>query len=208
MTIYQRVRGSKVIGFIRRLFKIEIRTPENEPEKAGFIICANHSSLWDPIIMGATLKNPIKYMAKAELFKIPLLKQLITAFGAFPVNRKSNDLSSIKNTIKILEGGDNVGIYPQGHRVRYVNPSSSPIKSGAAMIAYRAKCGILPVTIYTKKMKVKLFRKTVVIIHPYVPYEELDIGNGNHEAFRRASEYVFRVICAPYNEQEKIDENA
>ena len=72
----------------------------------------------DVVVLAAALPRQPRYMAKKELFKIPLLSQLIRALGAFPVDRGGADVSSIKKSIAMIEGGEVVSVFPQGHRVK------------------------------------------------------------------------------------------
>lgn len=179
MSMFGRLQKTFVAGFFRKLFRVRIINPENEPldldkNIKSYIACMNHSSNWDPILIGACMHRPLRYMAKAELFKIPVLKSIVKLFGAYPVNRKTANVSSIKNTINILENGEVVGMFPQGHRVKRIHPENVAPKSTFAMAAFKAKTGILPVTIISKGHKVKAFHKTIVVFGEYIPYEELE----------------------------------
>jgi len=182
MSIFAKAQNSWIVDAIRKMFKVTVINPENEPkgtEIGAFIVCANHSSNWDPIIIGACMNRPLRYMAKSELFKIPVLKNIITWFGAYPVNRERADVSSIKTTINILEQGESVGMYIQGGRKRGKHPKDTTPKNGAAMIAVKAKCGVLPVSIVSKHHKVRAFRRTIFVFGEYMPYDELVKGCGD-----------------------------
>lgn len=177
MSVFGSVQKSFVAGMFRKLFRVRIINPENEQvsneSSEAYIVCVNHSSNWDPIIIGACMHRPLRFMAKAELFKVPVLKSIIKLFGAYPVNRDSADIGSIRTTINILANGEVVGIYPQGRRAKKINPEKVTLKRGVAMVAVRAKTGILPVSIISKGYKVKLFHKTIVVFGEYVPFEDL-----------------------------------
>ena len=175
MSIFGSLQKSFVAGMFRKLFRVKIINPENEPKDLiSYIACINHSSNWDPIVIGACMHRPLRYMAKAELFKIPVLKWIVKLFGAYPVNRDAADVSSIKTTINILGNGEVVGMYPQGHRAKKIHPENVAPKNGVAMVAMKAKTGILPVTVITKGYKVRMFHKTIVVFGEYIPFEELD----------------------------------
>ena len=77
-------------------------------------------------------------MAKKELFRIPVFNWMIRALGAYPVNRGGADVGAIRHTIRMLEDGKTVGMFPQGHRNNGVDPRTTKIHAGAAMIALRA----------------------------------------------------------------------
>jgi len=182
-------------GLIRRLFRIRIIGGENEPATGPFLICANHLSYFDVVIIAASLRNQVRYLAKAELFRIPLLNTLIRALGAFPVKRGESDVGAIRNTIKILQDGEVVGIYPQGTRRPGVHPAETPLKNGMGMVVCRAQTTILPVAIITDKFRVGMFKKTTVRIGTPIPYEELAVTGTSQEEYRRITQLAFdRVI--------------
>ena len=119
----------KVLGpAVRFLFGIRrIDGIENIP-KGGGLVCANHTSFADPIVIAASLKMPVKYMGKAELFKIPILKSVIKAFGAFPVKRGGADPGAIRTAETLLKSGELVGIFPQGTRCPGVPIEEASVK--------------------------------------------------------------------------------
>ena len=146
-------------GVYRLLFKIEIEGLENVPKDKNFIMIPNHISNFDPPLIAAFLPvDKMAYMAKASLFKVPVLKSIIKAFGAFPVKRSGNDISAVKLAIKLLKDGNALTLFPEGMRVKTPGVLGEG-KLGAAMIAAKAGVGLLPVGINTKyrfRSKVKL----------------------------------------------------
>ena len=89
--------GAKFLlaGLIRKLWRIKVINAENEREGVNYLICANHQSMLDVVILGAAIKHNPKYMAKAELLKVPLVGSLVKALGAYPVDRKTSDVAAI-----------------------------------------------------------------------------------------------------------------
>ena len=144
---------------LRGMFHLDIRGLETLPS-GGVLLCPNHSSNWDPILMLAAL--PIDYrlhsMAKDSLFRIPVLKTIIRHFGGFPVARGQSDLQAVKTALKVIKDGDNLLVFPEGTRV--AREGEVRAKGGVAMIATRAGATIIPVFISRDK---KLFRKTKII---------------------------------------------
>lgn len=181
---------------VKSIFRIEIIGGENEPENGAYLICANHLSLWDPVTLGACMKKrQVRYMAKSELFRIPILSGIIRALGAFPVDRSGGDVGAIKTTIELLKSGACVGIFPQGTRCRAVDPRTTDVKGGAGMCAFHAKCGVIPVAIVPRAWKMRPFRKTYVIIGEPMDYSALGVTSGDKESFRGASRRIFERIC-------------
>lgn len=214
MSVFGNVQKSFVAGFFRKIFRVLIINPENEPlegSAGAYVACINHSSNWDPILTGACMHRPLRYMAKSELFKIPLLKSLIRLFGAYPVKRDAADVAAVRATITILENGEVVGMYPQGHRAKGIHPGKITPKAGAAMVAFKAKAGILPVTIISKGYKVRAFRKTIVVFGEYIPFEQFEemaktenggAAAGGVELYKRITDRVYGKILENY---EKYD---
>jgi 1-acyl-sn-glycerol-3-phosphate acyltransferase len=182
-------------GLFKRLLRITIVNPENEPTDKSYIVCCNHTALLDVVVIAAGLKRQVSFMAKKEAFKVPILSWFIKSMGAFPVDRKGGDVGAIKKTIEILNGGSCVGIFPQGTRCPYKNPRETEIKDGIGMVAKRAGVGILPVAIKTKKGKVKLFRRTELIIGEYIPLEKLMLEGTNKEQYETITKTAFNETC-------------
>ena len=182
--------------FFRLICGVKIVNPKNEPDEP-FFICSNHLSALDPIIIAACLKKHLpRYMGKKSLFKIPLVGWLIKAFGAFPVDRGAG-VEGIKKSIEILNNGECVGIFPQGHRNPGVDPRKTEIKNGVGMIEARTKSLVFPVCLKTKGYKAPLFRRTYVIFGDPIRYEEFEINeeDSSAEKNRKITEYVFDKIC-------------
>ena len=189
------VRGL-LTGFVRAIFRIEIIGAENEPQTGAHLVCANHMSLWDPVTIGACLKKrQVRFMAKAELFKIPLLGGIIRALGAFPVKRGGSDVRAVKTTIELLKNGECVGIFPQGTRRRGIDPCKTEVKGGAGMCAYHSGCDVLPVAIVNKRRKMIFLQKTFVIIGKPIKYTELQLETNEKPDFKLASKFIFDRVC-------------
>ncbi|MBQ9744561.1 MAG: 1-acyl-sn-glycerol-3-phosphate acyltransferase [Clostridia bacterium] len=190
-------RGTKRLfgGLFKLLFRIKVINREKEVFDKPFIVCANHTSLMDVVALVIAFKGQIRFMAKKEIFKVPVLSWFAKSMGAFPVDRKNGDVAAIKKTIEMLKNGDKVGIFPQGTRCPYVNPRETEVKDGVGMISSRAGVGIVPVYIKTKKGKLKLFHKTRVIIGDYIPPEQLDFDATGKEKYKLMAHHVFDKIC-------------
>ncbi|MGH2944068.1 MAG: lysophospholipid acyltransferase family protein, partial [Solirubrobacteraceae bacterium] len=91
---------------------------ENVPADGAVIIAANHRSFMDPWVIGMLLRRPIYYVAKTELFRRRSVAWLLSALGAFPVDRGQGDRDAMDAARRILERGDVVVIFPEGTRTR------------------------------------------------------------------------------------------
>ncbi len=181
---------------LRAMFRVQVVGGEKLPQERGCILCANHTSMLDVLIISAGLNRQVRYMAKKELFKIPLFGKLITALGAYPINRGGADVASIRKTIRFVEEGQLVGIFPQGTRCPGVDPRKTQVKHGAGMLAYHTKCDVVPVYIQTKKNKARFFRKTRLLVGDILPYESLNFEQGGIQEYKAATEKIFAAVCA------------
>lgn len=183
-------------GLVRRLYRVKVIGAENEPKDGPFIICANHLSNHDVVILSACINNQPRYAAKAELFKIPVVSSLLKALGAYPIERGRGDVGAIKKTLKMLEDGEVVGFFPQGHRYPGVHPSKTEVMPGIGMITARSKVTVLPVSITAKKFRMRFFRKTYINIGKPIEFSEYGEMLGNKTDYERIASFVFERICA------------
>jgi len=194
MTLYS-VLYKIFAGWIRFFHQVKIEGAENEPIGEAFLACANHISNFDVLVLAASLKSQVHFFAKKELFKIPLLKQLITALGAFPVARGEGDVGAIKKTITLLNDGKVVGFYPQGTRHPGVDPRETEVKPGAGMLLYRTKVAALPVCIQTEKHRIVPFKRTYVRIGKPIYFDEITEKFGEEKPdYKAVANYVFEHI--------------
>ncbi len=128
-------------------FKFRIKTigRKNIPIEGGCILALNHRSNYDVVIAGITCPRRLSFMAKAELFKNWFFAKLITACGAFPVQRGKGDIGAIKSTLEKLKKHEMVLMFPEGKRVLSLEEEKTiKPKPGAVMIAIRAQIPIVP----------------------------------------------------------------
>ena len=179
-----------------RLYRIETVGAENIPE-TGAILASNHTAFSDVLVISAAAKRQVRYMAKKELFATPLAP-LIKSLGAYPVDRGGSDVASIKRTISLVEGGELVGIFPQGHRYGRRDPRTTEIKPGVGMFAYHTKAPVVPVFISNKRMKTGMFRKNTVTFGRPISFEELGFTGGGRSEYSSAARIIFDRVCGLY----------
>ena len=183
------------MGIVSLIYRLKVIGSENEPREGALLVCSNHISAADPVLISAATKNQICYMAKKELFKIPIFSTFLRNLGVFPVDRGGKDVSAVKKAIKLLEDGSRVGIFPQGTRRPGKNPRNTELKNGAAMIAVRANADVLPVYIHRKDNTPKLFRKTTVIIGKPIKFADLGYDPDKTGEYNRIVNVIFDEVC-------------
>jgi 1-acyl-sn-glycerol-3-phosphate acyltransferase len=158
-------RMSVLFIFGRQIFRIifsifyrwHIEGIENIPQSGGAIIAPNHSSFFDPPLTGAAMKRPLYFMAKKELFDIPIFGWIIRQTNAFPVNRSFHDMRAIKHAFSLLRRGHLLLIFPEGTRSRDVKIGKA--RAGAGMIAYNAQVPLIPVKIENAGIMLSKFKQ-------------------------------------------------
>jgi len=164
--IYQLVSKLFVLPIYKFVFRGHLIGRENIPQKNSFIMVSNHGSLLDPPLLGHALGCNISFMAKSELFKVPLLGFIIKACGAYPVKRGIVDKNTIKTACKKLSNNNCIGIFIDGTRQK--NGRVNKPKQGAALLAFKNQKLLLPVAIVNShslirfKFCIPLFSKIVI----------------------------------------------
>jgi len=164
--IYQLVSKLFVFPIYKFVFRGHLIGRENIPQKNSFIMVSNHGSLLDPPFLGHALGRNISFMAKAELFKIPLLGFIIKACGAYPVKRGVVYKNTIKTACQKLSNDNCIGIFIDGTRQK--NGRVNKPKQGAALLAFKNQKLLLPVAIVNShrlirfKFFIPFFSKIVI----------------------------------------------
>ncbi len=135
--------GKNLSWVFAKIFgRLEVIGRENIPSSGGALVCANHISYVDPPILGAGAPRQLHYMAKIELFQIPVIGFLIKHVGAFPVHQRTADRQALKTAMEYISKGECVAMFPEGQRV--FGGKLGEALPGAGMIALRAKAPIIP----------------------------------------------------------------
>ena len=134
-----------VFPVFRFLFRGRTIGISNLPKAGGVVVVSNHGSHLDPPILGHALGRPVAFMAKSELFRVPILSSIISACGAYPVKRGAGDREALRTASnRILEGWA-TGVFLDG--TRQDDGRINDPQAGAALLAARTGCPILPVAI-------------------------------------------------------------
>lgn len=151
--LYHLFKWSVVAPMLNVYFRGRILGAEKVPQLGPFIAVSNHASDFDPPLLSCCMRRPVAFMAKEELFRVPVLKQAIALYGAYPVNRKAPDRSAIKSSLSYLEAGWATGVFLQGTRT--ADGLITEPKLGAALIAAKAGVPLLPVCLWGTNAIVK-----------------------------------------------------
>lgn len=171
------------------LYRIDVEGKENIPDQGSAVICSNHISNLDPPLVGASIARQIHFMAKDELFRIPIIARFLRALNAFPVKRGEGDAAAVKNAIRLLRNGQMLGIFPEGTRSKTGELGKAHI--GAALIALKGKAPIVPVAIIGPY---RLFRRVKLVIGEPIDVTPYTQGKVTSETASELTDQLMRKI--------------
>ena len=119
---------------------------ERVPLEGGLVVAANHFSWIDPPALGAAIPRTLYFMAKAEVYRVPGLGELMRSFGAFAVRRGESDREAVRTMRQIVRDGHALGLFVEGTRQSSGVPG--PVLPGAAMVAINEEVPVVCAAIY------------------------------------------------------------
>jgi 1-acyl-sn-glycerol-3-phosphate acyltransferase len=156
LTFYTFAR-SVVNAIFKPWYRVETIGAENIPKEGGVLLCSNHIHNLDPIIVGITGKRPVYFMAKEEIFRVPVLGNIVRKCNAFPVKRGMSDREALRKGINILKDGHVLGLFPEGTRSKTGELGKG--LAGAGFFALKTNCAVVPCAIlgpYKNLQKLKV----------------------------------------------------
>lgn len=174
-------------------FRIDVKGEKNVPTSGRFLLCSNHISNSDPILLAMIVRRQIFFMAKEELFKNKVLGRIIKVLGAFPVRRGRRDTAALSVAQEVLRSGNILGIFIEGRRSK-TGELLKP-KPGAAVLAGDTYSRVVPVFIRPAEgCKVRFFRKVIVRIGEAISPDDLNLKDKKGDSIRAASRFIMSKI--------------
>ena len=175
-----------IIGFfLRIIYPYEVINMPTIEDKA-YVLISNHKSNLDPLILSILFPRKIRWMAKKELFETPFIKQVMNGVDAISVDRDNGDAKSTLQAIRVIKGGEVLGIFPEGTRVKRIDYKAA--KPGTVLLAARTGTDIIPVYI---EGDYKPFRKRRYIFREIIPFEKQKL---TEEEYSRKMEKIMEII--------------
>lgn len=140
------------------LYRVKVVGKENIPKEGGVLICSNHIHNFDPPIVGISCPRPIRFMAKEEIFRVPIFGKVIKNLNAFPVKRGMSDREALRTGLKVLKNGEVLGLFPEGTRSKTGKLGKG--LAGAGFFALRTDAAVVPCAIvgeYKPFKQIKVF---------------------------------------------------
>lgn len=168
------------------IFGIDIEGLENIPKEGGAIIAGNHTTWFDPFPIAVALKRPIHFMAKIELFEIPVIGWILPRVNVFPVKRGLADRDAIRIAQERVKGGNLLGIFPEGTRNKNKD-EVLPLQGGASLISLKTGVPIVPCVV-TNIHPLRFRKRVKVAFGP--PIDLKGPRRANKEAIEEANELI------------------
>jgi 1-acyl-sn-glycerol-3-phosphate acyltransferase len=130
------------VFLMRAWFGLRVRGAEHVPARGPALIVSNHQSILDPPVIGGAARRQIYFLAKAELFRIPMFGSLIRALHARPVRREGSDPGALRTAAQLLGEGKALLVFPEG--TRSLNGRLGEGKPGVGMLAVTSGAPVVP----------------------------------------------------------------
>jgi 1-acyl-sn-glycerol-3-phosphate acyltransferase len=187
---------SVVNAIFRPLYRIKAIGAEQFPKEGGVLLCCNHISNFDPIVVGIMIKRDVYYMAKEELFKVPVFGKVVEMCNAFPVKRGMSDREALRKGLKVLKEGHVLGLFPEGTRSK--NGELGKGLAGAGFFALKSEAAVVPCAIIGPY---KSFRKLKMVYGTPIDMTEL---RKNRASAEEATELIMSEIHKLINEHKEF----
>ena len=166
--------------FFRTLFtlmyRIRVHGLENYPETDGLLVCSNHQSFLDPLILGVVCPRPINYLGRQTLFKFPPLAWFMTWNDTIGIDREGSGIGGMKETLRRIKRGETVAMFPEGTRCH--DGEFHSLMLGFCAVAKRCKSTLMPIGFdgafqaYSRNMKFPRPGRIQAVMGKPIKYEE------------------------------------
>ncbi len=185
------------------LARCDVEGIEHIPSSGAFLLVSNHLNLIDPPVLGALLPRRIVFMAKEELFRTPLVGQVVTWYGAFAVRRGQADRQALRMATAVLDRGQVLGMFPEGHR----SSTGKLIEAhpGAALIAVLSGATVVPVAITgTDQVRSPLsfLRRPRIVVRVGEPFK-IERARSRKEGLEEATSEMMGRVAALLPEERR-----
>jgi len=165
-----------VNSVFKPLYRIEVIGKENVPKEQGVLLCTNHIHNFDPIVVGISAPRTIHFMAKEEIFRVPVLGNIVRKCKAFPVKRGMSDREALRKGMSVLKDGHVLGLFPEGTRSKTGELGKG--LAGAGFFALRSNCAVIPCAVIGPY---KAFHKLKVVFGKPIEMDEMRASKASPE---------------------------
>lgn len=156
-------------------YRVRTHRLENFPSTGSLLICCNHQSYFDPLVLGITCPRPVNYLGRKSLLRFPIFGWFLRFNDTIPIDRDAHAFSGMKETLRRLKRGESVVMFPEG--TRSPDGEFKPLKLGFCALVRRSKSSLMPVGIdgayqaYPRGQKIPRLGKIHVVFGEPIPFE-------------------------------------
>jgi 1-acyl-sn-glycerol-3-phosphate acyltransferase len=194
------------VFLMRTWLGLRVKGAEHIPSSGPALIVSNHQSILDPPVIGGAAPRQIYFLAKAELFRIPLFGWLIRALHARPVRREGSDPRALRTAALLLEEGKALLVFPEG--TRSLDGRLGEGKPGVGMLAVTSGAPVVPAYVSgtleaLPKGAAWPRRSHVSVSFGPALHFKAPSGSGRKERYREATEEIMRGIAQLKEQQQQ-----
>jgi len=192
---------------MNRLYRIRHLGWERIPASGPVVLAANHESILDPFFLGTVTTRPVHFFAKAELFRLPVVRQVLEGLGGIPVRRGADMGRAASEGVEALERGEVVGIFPQGTCLPYRNRR---FQRGAARLALATGAVLVPVLLVGTERAVQPrthrigFPQVTIVVGEPIAVERQEPTRAAAVALTDRLERSIAELRAPYGDPDHV----
>jgi len=170
------------------------------PTEGPAIVVVNHKGDMDPVVVGMVFDRPLSFMAKRELFEVAGLRQLITALGAFPIDRGAGDRAALETSLRLLADGRALLMFPEG--TRQPDDEIHAFLPGVGLLALRSGAPVIPVAVRGTNRILRDGRPGLPVLRVKVgpPLDLSDITGRGSAAYHEAARRMRDAVAALYDD--------
>ncbi len=182
-------------AFILLWMVLPVEGRERVPARGPYILVVNHINWKDPPLISLALQVSIRWMAKVEVFEWFVVGFLLRGIGCFPVRRGESDRRAIVTALRVLEAGQPLGFFPEGHRSE--RGQLQRAKTGIALLALRSGALVVPCGIAgTPTARLRLRRRREVAIRIGEPFYVTQLAEARERDEQAIADAIMRRIAA------------
>jgi 1-acyl-sn-glycerol-3-phosphate acyltransferase len=162
---------------------------ERVPADRGAVVAANQLASLDSALIAVFCPRPVYWMSKIELFEVPLLDDVLSWVGSFPIHRGAADRDGLRHACELVRAGHVVGVHLEGTRQKFGYPGE--MKGGGLWIALRERAPVIPCGIESFQWSLRSRRSCAVVWGDPIALDGLPRGR---EGLGRATDLVVPEI--------------
>ncbi len=186
------------VPFFGGMYRCRVSGAEHLPRTGPAMVAMTHKCFWDPVIAGMIFERPLRYMAKKELFANQHAAKFISSLGAFPLDRGAGDRAALQTALTILERGEVLLMFPEGHR--QIDDAVHDFMPGVGMIALRSGAPVIPLALDGTQYMLRDGKPGFPALRGLVgpPVDLSDVTTRNSKAYREAAQRMHDAVAGLY----------